>query len=134
MKKRLVSLFVTARLYMIALPFAICYTGAAMNQAVLIANGGKFPVMVNDRLSGTSREITDRIIMSVDRWGFIDNVHCLMTNSTRLNWLADYLILGGRAYSPGDVLISIGLSLQWPLIFSWGALTISDVIKAKQRE
>ena len=36
--------------WVIAVPIALILLGTASNQAVLVANWGKFPVMVNDRV------------------------------------------------------------------------------------
>ena len=50
---QLVRLFLGTRLYLLLAPYLVFYTGVAANQAVLVANGGKFPVMVNDRAAKT---------------------------------------------------------------------------------
>src|SRR4051812_41957359 len=78
-----------AKLVILAIPLLATITGAGMNQAVLIANGGKFPVMINEvwtaKLDGE----------------FLDDYHCRMTAQTHLNFLADYITFHTVVMSPG---------------------------------
>lgn len=120
MLRTLTSLIFTARLYLLAAPFVCAYSGAAMNQAVLIANGGKFPVMLNERVVETE------VFGKVDKGGYMDSIHCRMTRKTRLNWLADYINLKAVILSPGDILIYIGEYLSQFSTLVWMTLMISD--------
>lgn len=111
------------RLYILVFPFALFLTGAALNQAVLAANGGKFPVMLNEAAAARY----------VDKDGFFqDRRHCRMTSETRLNFLADYINVG-NTMSPGDLLIDIGLLLNSYAIVLWMALVCVELyLKTEQ--
>jgi hypothetical protein len=86
-------------LWILLLPYVATYTGAALNQLVIIANHDRFPVM------GSSVKITK---WGPDENGMLDATHCLMTKDTHLNFLADIFDLGGSIYSVGDGLIYLG--------------------------
>jgi hypothetical protein len=77
----------------------IVAVGAAMNLAVVIANGGRMPV---------ATALAGRL---VDR-GHIGQ-YAVMGPGTNLGWLGDWIgvpgPLGG-AYSPGDAVIAIGIA------------------------
>jgi hypothetical protein len=90
-------------LYVLLFPYALGFLGAASNQLVIIANHGKFPVMMNP--VWTSQQ-------SPDSDGMIDTVHCVMTPETQLNFLADIFNLGDSIESVGDLLIHAGESLE----------------------
>ena len=74
--------------------------GAAMNLVVVLANGARMPVAPS--LAG-----------SLVQRGHVGQ-YVLMGPDTRLNWLADWIgvpgPLGG-AYSPGDVVVGLGIGL-----------------------
>lgn len=112
--KKLVSIFVTVRLYLLAIPLALNFTGSAMNQMVLAANGGKFPVMINEYSAG-----------KYAKDNFLDDIHCVMTSETHLNWLADFINMHTAIYSPGDMLIELGELLPYAAV-AWAALIIND--------
>lgn len=99
-------------LWIILLPACVTFVGAASNQAVLIANGDKFPVLIND-VKQAQAEVTPS--------GMIDDTHCLMTRQTHLNALADIFDLG-NIYSIGDMLIEFGRWLGTFSFFVWIAL------------
>ena len=120
---KLVSLFIAARLYVLALPAACWFTGAGLNQVVLAANGGKFPVQVNERSAKYFGFETD---------GFSDNDHYRMSDKTHLNWLADWINMHTVIYSPGDLLMMLGEMLSRFSNVVWATLIIGD-IGAKQR-
>lgn len=120
--KQLVSLLVASRLYLLAFPYLTFGVGAAMNQAVLVANGGKFPVQVNDRAAK---------YFGFEKDGMSDNVHCRMTNKTRLNFLADWINLKTAILSPGDLLIILGDWLTGSTKAVWAALILGDVTRRK---
>lgn len=123
--KKLLSLFIAARLYLLAAPYIIFLTGATMNQAVLIANGGKFPVMANER--------------AADRLGLgekPDLLHVRMTGDTKLNWLGDLITLNGffsiAVMSPGDLLIMLSEYVGEFSAVVWATLVIGDVARFKK--
>lgn len=93
------------RIWVLALPLGLILTGAGMNQAVVIANHGKFPVMENPRLVDNNNP---------DKNGMTDELHCLMTPQTHLNWLADVFDLQSDILSPGDLFIQLG-EYMWPI-------------------
>ena len=95
-----------------------------MNQAVLVANGGKFPVMVNDRNA-------DFFGLKPD--GYMDETHYRMSRETKLNWLADFINLKTRILSPGDMLIMLGDSLWSYMAAIWSVLLVGDVARARKQ-
>lgn len=97
-------------LWIVALPYALILLGAASNQLVLIANGGKFPVMVNEYALPDNPK------------GMFDAEHCVMTGSTRLNALADIFHFGTEVDSIGDLTIDLGGFLQPLTVGAWFVL------------
>jgi hypothetical protein len=112
--KRLLSF---AYIWILALPLFLNFVGAGMNQAVIAANHDKFPVMVNHRKADK---------FGTDADGMLDDVHCLMTKDTNLNFLADWIDLKEAIYSPGDLLLIFADYLS-PLVFpAWFAVMLVD--------
>lgn len=128
----------------IGIPLLLMFFGAASNQAVLVANWGKFPVMGNDRIilkmkTADAQEkeweeqkqfavlktaVSKKLVISGDQ--FLDDVHSIMGPNSRLKFLADYIDLKSSLYSPGDLLVMLGQFL-WPFaIPAWVALVIKD--------
>lgn len=127
----------------IAIPILLFLAGAASNQAVLVANWGKFPVMVNDRAlehfkthaaDDDDQKLVKRFTvldtavregsMDANSDQFLDDVHSIMGHNSNLKFLADYINLKTAIYSPGDLLLELGLML-WPFaIPMWLALVI----------
>jgi hypothetical protein len=136
--------------YLIAIPLLSLGLGAASNQAVLIANGDKFPVMVNaekihkacapaidaDPLSALIRNIMhtetakDPDPNSCTNGGvFLDGVHTIMQPKDHLKFLADIFDLGS-IYSIGDFGIILG-SWMWDWSLSaWVVLVLRKFIEA----
>jgi hypothetical protein len=98
-------------LWILLAPAAIGFIGAASNQAVLIANHDKFPVLMNNFRG-----------FEVGPEGMLDNIHCVMTNETRLNFLADIFDLKSNSYSVGDLLLILGEWMWTFCPFVWAAL------------
>lgn len=130
------ALFFKAKLYILAFPIFLVFLGAALNQAVIAANHDKFPVMLNERRAAKFIEkhkecFLDLVCVEVPATddGMIDDVHCLMTPSTHLNFLADWIDLHDGMYSPGDLLLMLGdylfdyAPLVWALLMIQLALT-----------
>lgn len=115
----LAAVFITARVWMLVLPSAVYYSGFFMNQAVLVANSGKFPVLISDRQAK---------VWEFDNEGMKDNAHCRMTRETRLNWLADWVNLQKVVYSPGDILLSLGALMNQFAGVIWATLAIKDLV------
>lgn len=102
-------------LWLLLVPTMLVGLGAASNQAVLIANHGKFPVMLNP-----VQEVDD-----IDpATGMMDREHCVMTKDTRLNALADIFPLGGEIFSLGDVALEAGQDLGPYMLAMWFALIL----------
>lgn len=126
--------------WVLILPLLIGFTGALSNQLVLYANHDRFPVMLNARKiaehTGHKRQCYLGGLICVDKPaddaqdGMLDDVHCIMTDQTRLNLLADWIDLQDATYSPGDLLLEAG-SWMWdyaPLL--WVFLMCSEALRA----
>lgn len=113
------SFFARTRLYLLLIPLALSGLGFSLNEVVIVANGGKFPVMVN---------------ASEDKYiepnGFFkdDDTHCRMTAGTHMNWLADYIRPGPDApiMSVGDLFIEFGSFLSDYSLVAWATAMIID--------
>ena len=86
-------------LWLVLLPTVLSFAGAVSNQLVLYANNDKFPVMVNQR--HLNRFVED----GADADGMMDDVHCVMTHQTHLNFLADIFDFHSNIKSIGDLLM-----------------------------
>ncbi|MCL6521052.1 MAG: DUF5317 domain-containing protein [Firmicutes bacterium] len=81
--------------------------GAGLNLLVIALNGGKMPVVMWAWV-----HFRPELLASL-RAGH-DPLHVLAGASTRLPWLADYLLIPGipsPVFSPGDLLIAVGAFL-----------------------
>lgn len=78
--------------------------GAAINLLVVLANSGRMPVVLS------VAQTQDGGILA--KHGTLGQ-YTVMTSSTHLNWLADWVVIPPlpQGYSPGDILIAIGLAL-----------------------
>jgi hypothetical protein len=126
-------------LYIVALPVLLIVLGAASNQAVLIANHDKFPVMVNDAKLAEFRHVDPVVEMFRRALGLqqqqlppdmIDDVHCIMTSKTHLNAMADIFDLGGGIYSIGDFGIILGETLGPLANLGWVILVVRKLYNA----
>ncbi len=106
-------------LWVLLAPIAAGLLGAASNQLVIIANHGKFPVMLNERI---------RVQAAPDVNGLLDDVHCVMTSETHLNALADVFDFRDSTQSIGDLFIELA---YWLWIFAptaWVVLVLRKLI------
>ncbi len=74
--------------------------GSALNLVVIVANGGRMPVV--SELAG-----------SLVQRGHLGQ-YVLMGPDTHLNWLADWIAAAGpvkEAYSPGDLFVALGIAV-----------------------
>ena len=72
--------------------------GTLLNKLVINANDGHMPVRLSlSKLIGYASDS--------DFMGSVDSMHILMSDQTKMNFLADYIDLGTLIMSPGDVLI-----------------------------
>ena len=122
-------------------PWIVSSVGAASNQIVLIANHDTFPVMVNPvKLSQirAPREQDDLVTsifgkprpaprVTVEDENMIDSVHCVMTNDTRLNFLADIFDLKEAIYSVGDFGLMLGDWMWTFMPFVWATLILKKI-------
>jgi hypothetical protein len=121
-------------LWILLAPCAIWGAGLASNQLVLNANHDKFPVMWNDYkideyrtllIKATADEDEDVAqkansdLYALDREGFLDDTHVIMSSKTHLNWLADVFDLHTATYSIGDALLYLGGLLLGYAPFIW---------------
>ena len=133
-------------LWILLTPYAIFGFGVASNQAVLIANHDKFPVMLNarkiDKMLSSDQEQDLLTILGIkpkaapiakipDPDGMLDDVHCVMTKSTHLNFLADVFDLGS-IYSIGDFTLYLGEWLMGWTPFVWGYAVIKKLYEYEQ--
>lgn len=95
-------------LWILLLPYALGFLGAASNQLVLVANHGKFPVMLNPRWNTNQQPDSD---------GMIDDVHCVMSAETHLNLLSDIFNFHHGILSVGDLLLGWSDDM---LPYTWG--------------
>ena len=127
-------------LYLLAIPVLSIGIGAASNQLVLFANNDKFPVMWNDYkfaqydlmlhkvAAGKDKDAAEQAgfdIVALEEYGFIDDTHCIATNRTHLNFLADVFDMKSATYSVGDGLIELG---EWLMAFA-PFLFVFDVVR-----
>lgn len=87
-------------LFLALLPYALFGVGAGLNQAVVIENHGKFPVRMN-----SAALIAYAKAGKVQPDGMIDKVHCVMTETTKLNMFGDIFDFGDGIESVGDLLV-----------------------------
>jgi Family of unknown function (DUF5317) len=102
-------------IWILCLPFLVGGLGTISNQAVLIANHDKFPVLVDEykRARNSGKD------------GMIDDTHCIMTKDTHLNALGDIFDMRNEGTtSIGDILIDLGDWLKGICWWVWLALYI----------
>ena len=89
------------RLYPQAIIGAIMViVGSTLNRIVMYANDGKMPVLMS--FSGFTKYYNDGAIEASN-----DVRHIMMTDTTKLNFLADYIDVGFSVLSVGDVLVHL---------------------------
>lgn len=131
-------------LWIIAVPLLVFCLGTAMNQAVLVANHDRFPVMWNTYKAAHYEMEIQKAVETADdpdkaeqaafdleglRHGYLDDTHCLMDESTHLNFLADWIDFQTATYSPGDLILELGDSGLTYAPFIWAALAIRRLNK-----
>jgi hypothetical protein len=82
--------------------------GAALNLVVVVVNGGHMPVAPELAARGSQILVDQGVV----------GQYMLMGPGTHLNWLADWLALPGpvggwlpEAYSPGDMVVALGIAI-----------------------
>lgn len=124
-------------LYIFLLPIAIGFTGMTLNQAVLYANNDTFPVRINEQkferwMTDEDGVVHDPTILS-DGTIMIDDVHCVMTDQTHLNFLADNFDLHRATVSVGDVLIMMGESGMGLAPYAWGLILYARMRRKEEQ-
>lgn len=116
----------------LTLPYGLSYLGAALNQLVIIANHGKFPVMLNPAWDANFRALDENGISGISPAGMLDSVHCVMSSATHLNYLADIFNFHHGILSIGDLLIDAGNNLEPYCLGFFLCLTLCLVIEHKE--
>jgi len=119
--------------------------GVLSNQAVLVSNWGKFPVMLNARQESAIEKVdatptgenrfsilnTSVLVKDLkfahDPDGMMDDVHCIMSRSNHLKFLADWINFRVYIASPGDELIILGSWLWSFAPLMWFTLILRKV-------
>ncbi len=140
--------------YLIAIPLLLTFMGAASNQAVLIANGDKFPVMASEEklqkycqpqeasdslsaviakaLAGRSaivKETAPDPYTCSNGGEFLDEVHVIMTPKSHLRPLADIFDMHDGIYSIGDFSLMLGEWIMGWAPLAWIVLVIRKFIE-----
>lgn len=145
--------------YLIAIPLLAYSLGTVSNQAVIWANGDKFPVLYNNEKIHNSCQTPDSnddknfISLIVGHKNsvapsaqsapktidsdlcqnggeFLDDTHTIMNKNSRLTFLADIFDFDAHTYSVGDFLILFGEWMwKWAGI-AWLALIIRKFVEA----
>ena len=133
--------FKRTSLYILAIPLLFTFLGTASNQAVLISNFDRFPVMVNDKKLAemTAPEDKPTVIqfakpqptLEANDAVMIDDVHCVMTSKTHLNALADVFDMHDAIYSIGDFMLMLG---EWLGSFTFAIFVFDVARKLRKHE
>jgi len=127
--------------YLIAVPILLICLGIGSNQAVLVANHGKFPVMANaawvdmycSAKDADPEELASTPPSSCVNGGeMLDETHSIMGPNSHLKVLADIFPLGHAIYSIGDGLLYLGFWLFSFSPYMWLALTIRKLFVTPQ--
>lgn len=125
--------------YLLVVPILLLCLGVASNQAVLIANHGKFPVMMNPSWMAIKcstagmdpDEIAEIPAISCARGGeMIDKTHSVMGPNSHLKILSDIFPIGS-IYSIGDGCIMLS---DWLLTFTpymWIGLALRKLYRSE---
>lgn len=121
----------------LAIPVLFMAIGAFSNQAVLIANGGKFPTMVNEKQKAEHQSSTVidtgdfKIVVPVaekEESQFLgDDVHSVMGKNSHLKALADIFNVGEGIASIGDFFVMAGVWLWKFAPIVWLTLVIKKL-------
>lgn len=110
-------------LWILLAPWAVFLTGAGSNDLVMLVNGGKFPVLLNEKRA---------VANAADPAGYIDSYHVVMSSRTHLNLLGDIFDRKEAVLSIGDYLLGLG---EWLMTFTpylWGAFLIKRVLDSNE--
>ena len=116
--------------YLIAIPALLFSLGIVSNQAVLVANHGKFPVMLSEGMHYkychvAPVELVEIPDISCAKGGqMLDETHSVMGPNSHLKALSDIIPIGSSIYSIGDGFITLGLWLLSFTPIAWLFLTM----------
>jgi len=124
------ALLRSTAIWILLLPYAVYFTGAALNQLAMNANGDLMPVRINVVKAiewfGTPVEFGEpapdkehHIILLPDGTAQLDGRHCLMTSRTHFNWVSDIFDFHSEIDSIGDLLLSLSEFLKSFCWFGW---------------
>ena len=115
-------------LWILITPYVLLYTGAGLNQLVLIANGDKFPVMID--------KDHPKFPLDPQHPGYFlgDDTHCVMTNKTHLNFLADIFDFHDATMSIGDMLLGLADTTHQYSEVLWGSFVIFGLARRDDRD
>ena len=137
-KKYMLKFLRKTYLYVLALPLAFSLLGALSNQVVLYVNHDTFPVSVSKaKVFEYSQELQEaaqsedadtsaaaQVKLVELEHGMLDEVHCVMTDQTHLNWLADVFDFRHETDSIGDLSLDLGAWMWNFAPFIWGVLVV----------
>lgn len=103
---------------LLALPPALTFVGALMNQLAMAFNSGLMPVFYSECVQGTVGPI-------------IDADHSCMTAATHLKVLCDWLNFHTAILSLGDLLLYLSDYIQAPLFWMWFSYALYCMVKVK---
>jgi hypothetical protein len=119
-------------LYILAIPMLFILLATASNQLVLAVNHDTFPVRLNpvklkeftEGKNPLTGELIDTKTVLDDGTVMIDDTHCLMSDKTHLNLLADTIDFHSAIYSIGDEVLDLG---EWlwafaPFVWAFAAI------------
>lgn len=144
--------------YLIVVPLLLMFLGGASNQAVLIANWGKFPVMMNERRveriqaqacliqnlegqTGALFPVRTAVLRPAQKrlkpvacrtTQFVDETHSIMGRNSRLKFLADYINLGTVICSPGDLVFWLGEWLWSVTSILWLGFAVQILVRQEK--
>jgi Family of unknown function (DUF5317) len=117
--------------YLIAIPALLFCLGVVSNQSVLVANHGKFPVMLSKGMyykyctpDDPEEAVNVPAISCIKGGEMIDETHSVMGPNSHLKALSDIVPIGSTIYSIGDGLLELGLWLLSFTPIAWLFLTI----------
>jgi hypothetical protein len=129
--KFLYRFFLNTFLWLLLIPIGMQFCGVLSNQTVRWANHGTFPVYINQALK-EEMETSGRLFLSNDDHLMIDQLHCVMTDQTHLNFMADVFLEGTDYVSIGDILQSYGKDLSPWILIIWGTIASYKLNKGAQ--
>jgi hypothetical protein len=100
-----------------------------LNEAVLLSNEQSFPVRLSEVEKLQVENTPDATLTLPSGRVLLDPVHCVMTDKTRLNWLADNFRTPEGIESVGDGLLDLS-KWTWGFVpFVWAYAVLSKLKK-----